>query len=442
MRFDIKSHSPLAGRTSLPGDTGLTLSTMAIGMLSPEPVAVVNPSQSQHVAGFKKFLQQYGAEFNDVQDGFSMQGKLYDMDIIIGDDVPDSVLHLVICGAVFSGKSVTILNKTDKKVSIVKYLPDIMKNTGLTDESITEEEDTISIHPGTLNSDTEVTVTSSWAFEAVGVSTLASRSNLTVVYPVQTVSHSERLLTLLGCQIVPIDNNKSHETELARRIAKASGKTSMEIRRFEWNGVAAKTILIPGDTSLAAAVAGTAAVIPKSDVVLKDVLWERSRRGFFDVLRRMKGNISYDHVCKENSFDSADVRISWSKLEGIQLTAEQATALTAELLLLGAVAASTHGETVISDCNDEASLGREAFTILARGLEMLGAHVGDYTDGIAIKGGNELKGDLVDSGGRADVALALAVAGMNASGTTTVFGFDGSAYPVGSFMDIVKVLSS
>ena len=99
------------------------------------------------------------------------------------------------------------------------------------------------------------------------------------------------------------------------------------------------------------------------------------------------------------------------------------------------------GETVVSDITDGLGPGRDVFSALAHGLEMLGAHVGDYADGIVIKGGQELRGNLVDSCLSPGIALALAVAGLNSSGTTTVFGFEEDAFPVNEFMRIIKELS-
>ena len=134
--------------------------------------------------------------------------------------------------------------------------------------------------------------------------------------------------------------------------------------------------------------------------------------------------------------------VRWSNLEGIHLTAGQANTMTTELMILGAVASSAHGETVISDVTDCPGVGRDAFARLARGLEMLGTRVGNYADGIVLEGGQEMHGDLVDSGGKSDVAIALALAGLNTSGTTTVLGFDDDSYPLDAFRLIVRKLQT
>ena len=156
----------------------------------------------------------------------------------------------------------------------------------------------------------------------------------------------------------------------------------------------------------------------------------------------MKGNIVSEQARREHSFDTADIRIKWSILEGIHHTSAQAQNMISQLLILGAVAAYAVGETVISDVVNGSGLGRDTFTAFANGLEIFGTHVGEYADGIVLKGGQELRGELVDSGGMADLALALVVVGLNAAGKTTVFGFNGNTYPVNEFMKIINELSS
>jgi 3-phosphoshikimate 1-carboxyvinyltransferase len=287
-----------------------------------------------------------------------------------------------------------------------------------------------------------ISVSSAWTFEAICAAALAVRMPLTLSYPPQTVSHSLKLLTLLGYHSTMPDNMSVMDTEIARRLAKVSGLPPLKIQRLEWTHSVKQTIDIPGDTTLAAAIAGAGSIVQGSDVTLKDVLWEHGRRGFFEALHRMKGMIKYEQTYKKNSFDSAHITIGWSNLEGIHVTSDQALTFMTELLILGVVAASAHGETVISDGKEGLKHGRYGFSTLAKGLKMLGSYVGDFSDGIVINGGHKMRGDLVDSGGRADIALALAVTGMNAAGTTTVFGFDGNAYPVREFIQIVKKFTS
>ncbi|MFC1692799.1 hypothetical protein ACFL1R_04785 [Candidatus Latescibacterota bacterium] len=442
MRFSIKSNGPFAGKARLTGDLGLTLSVMAFGMFSPHPVTICNPSPSHEVETLRKYLEQHGTEFNDTEDGFRISGGILNGDITIGNDIPESVVHIIVSGAVFSGQSVRIIDGLTGRIALVEFLKPVLKNTGLTDDYITGDGDDVLINGSVWAPRDVVTVRSTGAFETYCAAGLAARKSVNIAFPQQTVSHSMKLVQFFGYHIAKPENGLEQKAKLARRMSKASGETPLETKCLKWEGRQCEKIVIPGDTTIAAALAGASSVVQKSDIVLENVLWEQGRRGFFEALRRMKGSVDVESIHKGDFFESADLRVRWNKLEGIELSPAQAQSMITELLILGAVAASAHGETVVNDVKNEPGLGRDVFALLSRGLEMLGCHVGDYADGLVLTGGNELLGDLVDSGGRPGLALALTVAGISAAGTTTVFGIDRDIYPVNVFMNICDELSS
>ncbi len=442
MWFEITSSGPLTGRVTIPGDLKLTLALMAFGMLSTDTITVRNPSPSPCVGDFRRFLECHGAEFNDSLEAFSIRGKPWKGDIILGAGIPDEVVHIVAGASIFSARSVRIVDGAFHRSSLVEHLRLVLGHFGLTEENISVEDSDVVFKDVKFSvPDGIVSIRSAWALETACAAACISHKVLTLSYPSHVVSHSVKLLNLMGCSISNPVNVSVRETELTRRMAKHTGETPPEIRRFEWNCRPQETIIIPGDTSIAAAVAGAAAVLQKSDIIIEGILWEQGRRGFFDALRRMKGKVTANHVSENSSFDAADIHVSWSKLEGIHLTAAHARTMISELLILCSIAAQAGGETVISDASDMPGIGRESFSCVSRGLVMFGVQVGDYADGIVIKGGNELHGDLVDACGRPDAALALSIAGLNAAKTTTVFGYDDINYPVSLFLRIVRTLS-
>jgi 3-phosphoshikimate 1-carboxyvinyltransferase len=144
---------------------------------------------------------------------------------------------------------------------------------------------------------------------------------------------------------------------------------------------------------------------------------------------------------KGYSWDSADIRVRGSALEGIQVTPALARTMRSELMLIAATAASARGETIIRNAAPVPGVSRQKLRLFTGGLEILGAHIGDYPEGLVVKGGFELKGNLVDSGGDPDVALALSLAGMASSGLTVVFGCDAETYPIGDFLRLVSELT-
>lgn len=441
MRFTVSSPGPLNGRISVPGDYRLTLTLMALGMSMEEPLTLVAPCSVKDIAQFRAFLERHGASIRDGQDGFTLNGRRFSGDVDLGADVPDVILHMTAASAVCTARSVRIADGAGTRSMFVEQLLALLKQSGVGDDCITSDNGDVIVRGISFSPPGLIRLRSQWAVEAVLAEALAARTPVTVSCPAGILPVSERVLQALGFEFDQADGDGAIEAELERRKARVSGDRPAEIRKIRWVGSSAGRFDIPGDTTIAAAVAGCAAVLQRSDVTIQNVVWDGGRRGFFDTLRRMKARISYD--CERNGqiFDTADVRIGWSILEGVHIMSEQAETMATELLVLAAVAASAAGETVISDLAEPPGVGREAFKLVARALEKCGVHIGDFTEGIVLRGGAELIGSEVDSGGRPDVACALAVAGMAAAGETTVAGCENDVYPVGDFLNVIRQLA-
>jgi len=436
MRFEVSGHGPLKGDVTLPGDRLLTLTAMAFAPLCHRSVRLVNQSVSSDVGLFRAFLENAGVSFEDTDDGFVMRGHGWKHNVEIGADVPDAVLHCVAAGTVFSGRDVTVLTPSPARRALAERIVAALKPVGLGDSGIIVGDDTVTLQGSALSTGDVMQVRSAWSLELYSAAAMAAEKPLRVSVPASAVSHSVRLLEMLGFPAVP-DVSDGRDAELERRLAKMSGGSPPDFRRFSCSGGKETTIVLPGDTLVAGALALTAALVQKSGLNIKNVLWEQGRRGLFESLRRMKARLEYTQNRRKNSFDSADVMVKWSPLEGIHVTDMQALTMIPELMLMGAAGAFASGETVISDAADGCGVGRGPFVALAEGLEMLGAHIGDYADGIVVRGGRELRGDLVDACGHPAVALAFMVTGMNSAGTTTVFGFDENEYPVNVILGLV-----
>jgi len=439
--FEISSPGPLIGRICVPGDRRLTLTTLAMSMLLPEEVTITNPSPSPDVTGFLKYLGNYGAEIDVSKSNIKIRGKKWNESILINTDVPDSIIHNVISSTVFSTRSVKIEDGAQGRSIIVRPLLDLLKTIGLPDENISEDDKDVIIRGTVFSPPDVVQIVYPWAFEAVIVAALSSQKTVVISYPSQLVTHFLRLLTLLGLNITYPEEMDNQNIELSRRLARAAGEKYREMRKFEWSGKGCRIIEIPGDSTIAAAVCGTAALLQHSDVTVEKVIWEQGRRGFFDALKRMKINIEWKPDRGNHSFDSANIRVKWSKCGGIHVSSGQALTMSSELLVLGAVSAFASGKTVISNDRKSPGFRMDSFKAFARGLEMLSAHVGDFSEGLILHGKQELQGNIIDSEGKSDIALALTVTALNSSGTTTISDFGENDYPVGEFLQIVKDIS-
>ncbi len=432
MTIRISPPGKLTGAVRLPGDIGLTLSSLAFGMISGRSVTISNPSHAPETGKLRELLRDWGAQFTVTPEGYILHGGPVEGERIIPVDTPGEALHILAAAAAFSSGAVRILNRSNHRDRILRRLLPLLRSLGLPENHIVSGEDAVLIKGGAALPE-RVSADSAWEMEAVLAAAMAAGTPVAISHPAQNSSHVLKIMDLLGARRPDVPGSGPVPDELARRLAKISRERPREESRFEWNCVDTE-IRIPGDTALAAAVAGAAAVIARSDVTVRDVLWEPGRRGFFEALRRMRGTIEWAPK-RGYSFDVADVRVKGSSLEGIQTTPAQAQTMRSELAVLGAVAVYARGETVLRDPGAGPGVGREAFRILKAGLETLGAHIGDYREGLVVKGPRELKGAGVESGRVPGIALALALAGTIASGETEIVDCEPDAYPAGDFVE-------
>ncbi len=433
MPFSLTASPPLSGTVSMPGDRLTTLGAMAFGFFAGGVVTIEHPSGYPEVTRFREFLADAGSSFTDTPGGFTMTPPDSTVRLVVDDRVPNDVLHIFLAGA--AARDGAVLRTGDNRqwataLSVIALLRDM----GITVDGSVQDGGDLTIL-GDVIPPAERAVKSRPAFEAAVALAMASGANVKITCASGLVSHVFRLIAALGWSgEETVDESRA--AELDRRQRKAAGLPQLETVRLLRSGMPT-VVHVPGDTMFAAALCGCAATIQKSDMTVRGVMIEQGRRGFVDVLRRMGAGITVRKTSAP-TFETGDISIRWSVLSGVHVTAEQARTCVGELPVLSSVAAFAGGESVIADTDDGFGCGRETFAALARGLELLGAYIGDYADGIAVRGGTELIGDLVDAGDRYDLALAYAVAGSNAGGETTVFGFDVDDYPVGPFRALLR----
>ncbi len=438
MTIDAGSVGPIAGTVNVPGDRRLTLAVLAFAMMAPEEISVMNPSPAPDVDRFMAFLNENGARSERTGTSIRFTGKPWSGEVRITDAVPEDILHAVAASAVFSAERIIIEHAAGRRRRIIDMLIGVLRPLGLAEKNIERAEERIFISGISFEGDDTVNAGSSWILESIAAAA-AGNAPVNVSFHQSYASHVLQLMSCTGFSVEKDDGDFDPGFELERRLAKnTSGKVPV-LRKLVWHGAPDTVIGIPGDVTIAAAVCGTAALVQRSQVTLPDVCWEQGRRGFFEALKRMKIDISWEESNGNFSFEAASIKMKWGRAIGIHLSSDQAALMGPELSLLGAVATAADGKSVIVTDGKSPLPDRGAFSVLSHGLERLGAHVGDFTDGIILNGGCELRGtEDMAMGDVPDSALALAVAGIAASGTTTLAGDDRFDYPVGMFLNLVR----
>src|SRR5439155_20613446 len=95
-----------------------------------------------------------------------------------------------------------------------------------------------------------------------------------------------------------------------------------------------------------AVLAGAAAVVPKSDIVIERVGQNPLRLGFFEFVRRMGGEVEMERIADEPE-PIGPVRVRHRPLQGIAVDAGEVPSAVDELPLLALLATQAEGVTEV-----------------------------------------------------------------------------------------------
>ncbi|MGM0651269.1 MAG: 3-phosphoshikimate 1-carboxyvinyltransferase [Bacillota bacterium] len=222
----------------------------------------------------------------------------------------------------------------------------------------------------------------------------------TVEEPYPSRNHSELML-------------KSFDAAIESRGCKVSIEGQQQLKGCQ--------VKVPGDISAAAFFMVAAAIVPESDLLLKDVGINPTRSGVIEVLASMGAEIELINKRTWSLEPVADIRVrGGNKLNGISIGGSLVPRLIDEIPVLAVAAALAEGETDISEASELRVKESDRISELSSQLQKLGVNITEKDDGMIIKGGARLRGAEVDSCGDHRIAMALAVAGLAASGETVV----------------------
>ncbi len=204
-----------------------------------------------------------------------------------------------------------------------------------------------------------------------------------------------------------------------------------------------KEIFVPADPSSAAFFAAAAVLLPGSRLVLKDVLVNPTRDGFFRKLKEMGAKIEYTNYREISMEPVADVVVEYSPdLKGVKVYPEEVPAMIDELPLLAIVATQAEGETLISGASELRVKESDRIKATVENLRAMGANIEELPDGMVIKGKSPLRGNItVKTYDDHRIAMAFTVAGLLSDGPVKLDnpGCVAVSYPQ-FFEDLKKVL--
>ena len=245
----------------------------------------------------------------------------------------------------------------------------------------------------------EMPVASAQVKSAVLLAGMFADGVTSVVQPADCRDHTERMLEAFGV----------HTTRIGQEISLTGGQTPR-----------ARDFHVPGDISSAAFWAVAASALPGAHLVIRDTGLNPTRTAVLDVLERMGADIRRTITSDQDGEPCGDLEIHGGPLHGTEVREIEVPNLIDEIPVLAVAAALASGTTVIRNAAELRVKETDRITTVVRNLRAMGASVEEFDDGMEITGGQPLHGAELDSYGDHRIAMAFAVAGLFASGTTVV----------------------
>ena len=234
---------------------------------------------------------------------------------------------------------------------------------------------------------------------AILLAGLFARGPTTVVEPVPTRDHTERLLAAMGADL---------------RVAAGS----VELRPSH-RPLGAIELAVPGDFSSASFWMAAAALRPGWSITIEGVGLNPTRTAFLRILEAMGTAVDVE-LAEADTEPVGTVRVTGHPLRAVTLGGEEVVAAIDEIPALLAVATQAEGRTTIAGAAELRVKESDRIAGMAEGLRRMGAAVDERPDGISVDGPAALRGATVDSSGDHRIAMALAIAGLAADGPTSI----------------------
>lgn len=202
----------------------------------------------------------------------------------------------------------------------------------------------------------------------------------------------------------------------------------------------ALSIRIPGDISSAAFWMVAAACHPNARIHLPSVGINPTRDGVIKVLQNMGARITIENLREEADEPIADITIESSVLYATEIGGDLIPQVIDELPILALAACYAKGTTVITDAGELRVKESDRILTTVTGLTALGASINDNPNGMIIQGIDGLKGATTNSNGDHRIAMMMGIAGLLASGETTIERSEASEVSYPQFWDTLKSL--
>jgi 3-phosphoshikimate 1-carboxyvinyltransferase len=227
---------------------------------------------------------------------------------------------------------------------------------------------------------------------AILLAAVAAGVPVSVIEPLRSRDHSERMLEARGAHVHVEEVREGHCVHL--------GATPR---------LTALDIEVPGDPSSASFFAGLAALASSGQIILQRVCVNPTRAGAFAALERMGASITMSDRHQSGGEALATVIAGPGSLRATTIGGAEIPSLIDELPLLACVAARAEGETVITGAAELRVKESDRIATVVANLKAIGANAEELPDGLRVTGSDRALTGRVVTHGDHRIAMAFGV---------------------------------
>ena len=267
-------------------------------------------------------------------------------------------------------------------------------------------------------------VASAQVKSALLLAALTAEGPTTVIEPVQSRDHSERMLRAFGAKL------------------EVGGPGLTAVTVSPGASLRGQSVVVPGDISSAAFWLVAGAITPGAELTVENVGLNPSRTGILEVLEQMGARLTVLNQRDVAGEPVGDLQVSHGPLQPFTIGAELIPRLVDEIPVLAVAACCAEGVSRVTGAEELRVKETDRLAVMARQLGAMGARIQEFDDGMAISGVTALHGASVDSETDHRVAMSLAVAAGIATGTTSLHRAEAAAVSYPNFWDDLERLRS
>ncbi|QED48428.1 3-phosphoshikimate 1-carboxyvinyltransferase [Cytobacillus dafuensis] len=385
----------LKGTLAIPGDKSISHRSIMFGAIAEGETTVTNFLLGEDCLSTISCFKKLGVSIQQQEDKVIINGKGFN-----GLEEPSEILDVGNSGTtirlligILAGRpfhSVLVGDESIGKRPMTRVTKPLKLMGAVIQGRKNGEFTPLSIKGGNVKEiNYELPVASAQVKSSLLFAGLQTKGVTTVIEPVKTRDHTERMIKKFGGEI-----------EIDGRTIHLKGGQRLSGTRIH----------VPGDISSAAFFLVAGSIVPNSEITLKNVGLNPTRTGIIDVMKEMGADITIIPSEDDTFEPCGDIVIKSSILNGITIEGDMIPRLIDEIPVIALLATQAEGDTVIKDAQELKVKETNRIDTVVNELVMLGAKIIATDDGMIIKGKSNLKGGTVSSHGDHRIGMMLSIA--------------------------------